>query len=180
MRIEPRPIDGLIPFANNARTHSENQIEQIAASIKEFGFNNPVLIDKAGGIIAGHGRVLAARLLGMETVPTVELSHLNDEQRRAYILADNRLAELAGWDLDLVALELADLSEAGFDIELTGFDENFLPLHDEPGRVDEDDEPELPADPTTKLGDVWLMGGPPFAMWGFDQHRRPGGPHGRR
>jgi len=159
MRIEQRLIDGLIPFANNARTHSENQIEQIAASIKEFGFNNPVLIDKSGGIIAGHGRVLAARLLGMETVPTVELSHLNDDQRRAYILADNRLAELAGWDLDLVALELADLSDAGFNIELTGFDEDFLPLHDEPGLVDEDDVPELPVDPTTRLGDVWLMGG---------------------
>lgn len=117
-----RPIADLIPYARNARTHSEAQVAQIAASIREFGWTNPVLIDAEGGVIAGHGRLLAARKLGMEAVPVIELAHLTDAQKRAYILADNRLAESAGWDEELLALELADLRDLGFDLALTGFD----------------------------------------------------------
>ncbi|MFC4669420.1 ParB/Srx family N-terminal domain-containing protein, partial [Seohaeicola nanhaiensis] len=101
----------LIPYANNARTHSEAQVAQIAGSIREFGFNNPVLVDGENGIIAGHGRVLAARKLGLAEVPVIELAHLSEAQKRAYILADNRLAEAAGWDRDLLALELGDLTD---------------------------------------------------------------------
>jgi hypothetical protein len=120
--IEHRPVADLVPFANNARTHSEAQVAQIAASIREFGFNNPVLVDGANGIIAGHGRVMAARKLGLAQVPVIELAHLSETQKRAYILADNRLAEMAGWDRDLLSLELADLDELGVDLGGLGFD----------------------------------------------------------
>ena len=117
------PTDRLIPYARNARLHSDEQVAQIAASIREFGFCNPVLIDSQGGIIAGHGRVMAARKLGLETVPTVILDHLTETQRRAYIIADNRLAETGGgWDQELLALELEDLRLDDFDIDLVGFD----------------------------------------------------------
>src|SRR6056297_2462031 len=120
--IEQRPVGDLIPYANNARTHNEAQVAQIAGSIREFGFNNPVLVDGANGIIAGHGRVLAARQLGMQEVPVIELGHLSDAQKRAYILADNRLAEEAGWDRELLGLELADLGELGVDLNTSGFE----------------------------------------------------------
>lgn len=122
MIVEKIPVESLIPYARNARTHSDDQVAQIAASIREFGFCNPVLIDGVKGIIAGHGRVLAARKLGMQTVPCIELSHLNENQKRAYILADNRLALSAGWDEAMLALELSALQIEGFDLGLTGFD----------------------------------------------------------
>jgi ParB-like chromosome segregation protein Spo0J len=122
MKIEQLPTDTLIPYARNTRTHSEAQVAQIAGSIREFGFTNPVLVDGENGIIAGHGRVLAAQKLKLGTVPCIRLSHLTDTQRRAYIIADNKLALNAGWDEELLGLELADLREDGFDLELTGFD----------------------------------------------------------
>lgn len=115
-------VDKLIPYANNARTHSADQIIKLRASIREFGFTNPVLTDGKGGIIAGHGRVLAANAEGWDVVPTIELSHLSPEQRRAYIIADNKLALDAGWDDDLLRLELGELRDDGFDLSLTGFD----------------------------------------------------------
>ena len=126
MKIEQLPTDTLIPYARNTRTHSEAQVAQIAGSIREFGFTNPVLIDGENGIIAGHGRVLAAQKLALGKVPCIRLSHLTDTQRRAYIIADNKLALNAGWDEELLGLELADLREDGFDLELTGFDGDEL------------------------------------------------------
>ena len=123
MAIEWREISTLIPYARNARTHSPAQIAEIAGSIREFGFVNPVLIDPDGGIIAGHGRVLAARQLGMAEVPTICLSGLSETQRRAYVIADNKLALNAGWDPELLRLELGELELAGFDLALTGFGE---------------------------------------------------------
>jgi len=119
-------VDELIPYARNARTHSDEQINKIASSIREFGFLNPVIVDGQRGIIAGHGRVLAARKIGMTSVPTVEASHLTEAQKRAYVLADNRLAEHAGWDEELLRLELGELKQDGFDIQLTGFDDSWL------------------------------------------------------
>lgn len=131
-QLERRPISELVPYARNARTHSDAQIAQLRASIREFGFINPVLIDAAGNIIAGHGRVLAAQAEGMTEVPCVLVEHLSDAQRRAYILADNRLAEMSGWDLDMVAIELGDIRDAGLDLTLTGFTEADLELEQEP------------------------------------------------
>ena len=122
LRIEYRPLDDLIPFARNARTHSDEQIGQIAASIREFGFTNPILLDGANGIIAGHGRLAAARLLELKTVPCIELGHLSECQKRAYIIADNKLALNGGWNEDLLRLELTDLKALGANLELTGFD----------------------------------------------------------
>jgi ParB-like chromosome segregation protein Spo0J len=122
MKIETIPTAKLIPYARNSRTHDETQIGQIAGSIREFGFTNPVLIDGENGIIAGHGRVLAAQLLDLEKVPCIRLGHLTETQRRAYVIADNRLALNAGWDEELLALELADLREVDFDFGLMGFD----------------------------------------------------------
>ena len=121
MKIEPLAIDRLIPYARNSRTHSDEQVAQVAASIREFGFTNPVLIDGDGGIIAGHGRVMAARKLGMDKVPCIRLAHLTEAQRRAYVIADNKLALNSGWDEKMLALELADLRDASFDLDLTGF-----------------------------------------------------------
>jgi ParB-like chromosome segregation protein Spo0J len=134
MKIEQITTEKLIPYARNARKHSDEQVGQIAASIREFGFNNPVLIDGDNGIIAGHGRVLAAQKLGLETVPCVKLGHLSDIQKRAYIIADNRLAETGGgWDTELLALEIEDLRLENFDIDLTGFDADALDaLMDQP------------------------------------------------
>jgi ParB-like chromosome segregation protein Spo0J len=130
MKIEQIQTADLIPYARNTRTHSEAQVAQIAGSIREFGFTNPVLIDKDNGIIAGHGRVMAAQKLGLAKVPCVRLAHLTDTQRRAYIIADNKLALNAGWDEEMLGIELADLREADFDLGLLGFDgdaiENFL------------------------------------------------------
>ena len=144
LKIEQRAIEALIPYARNSRTHSEAQVAQIAASIREFGFTNPVLIDKDGGIIAGHGRVMAARKLGIKDVPCIALGHLTAAQRKAYIIADNKLALNAGWDEELLAVEFADLKDAGFDLELTGFaagelvTPDFQPGSEEDqGRLDE-------------------------------------------
>lgn len=161
-KIEMLAVEHLIPYANNSRTHSDAQIAQIAASIKEFGFTNPVLIDGEGGIIAGHGRVLAARKLSMAEVPCIRLGYLTDTQRRAYIIADNKLALNAGWDDEMLATEFADLTAEGFDLELTGFTldeiDALTPEEIPPGLTDEDAVPEVQAEPISKLGDVWLLG----------------------
>lgn len=119
-------VDDLIPYARNARTHSDEQVDKIAASIKEFGFLNPVIVDGGNGIIAGHGRIMAAKKLGLDEVPTVEAAHLTDAQKRAYILADNRLALDAGWDNELLRVEFADLTDEGFDLALTGFTDDEI------------------------------------------------------
>ncbi len=161
MKVGLVRIDSIIPYARNSRTHSDAQIAQIAASIQKFGWTNPVLVDGNNGIIAGHGRVLAARKLGMTELPVIELSHLTDAQKRAYILADNQLALNAGWDLDLLKIELADLEEMEFGLSLVGFDEEFLKdlLTVIPeGLVDPDDCPEPPEDPVSKPGDLWVLG----------------------
>lgn len=162
MKIETTPIDKLVPYVNNARTHSPEQVDQIAASIKEFGFNNPVLIDKKNGIIAGHGRVMAARKLELKEVPTVRLEHLTETQKKAFILADNKIAMNAGWDEELLALELKDLDDVMFDLNLTGFDGKELDelIQPEPvaGLTDEDEVPEEPIEPVTKAGDLWILG----------------------
>lgn len=131
LNIQYVDTDSLIPYVNNARKHSDDQVSEIAASIKEFGFNNPILIDGKKGIIAGHGRVMAAKKLGLDKVPVIELSHLSDAQRRAYILADNRLAEKAEWDFELVQVELEALKEEDFDVSLTGFDIGDIPAPDD-------------------------------------------------
>ena len=151
--IEYREIDSLTPYTGNARTHSEAQIEQPAASITEFGFTNPILVDGANGIIAGHGRILAARSLGMDSVPCVELAGLTDVQKRAYILADNKLALNAGWDAELLSLELKELDAKGFDVGLIGFSDEEMAALTDPDAV-----PETPANPISVLGDVWILG----------------------
>jgi len=125
-KIEHWPLENLIPYVRNARTHSDEQVAQIAASIREFGFTNPVLIDGEGNIIAGHGRVLAARKLGMQKVPCIRLDHLTETQRRAYTIADNKLTLNAEWDEELLALELKELVDLEYDIELTGFDDGEI------------------------------------------------------
>lgn len=155
-------IDGLIPYALNSRTHSDAQVAQIAASIKEFGFLNPIIIDGENGIIAGHGRVLAAQKLGMTELPVVEADHLTDAQRKAYVIADNRLALNAGWDNQVLTTELAALQELDFDLDLLGFDGKELAELLKPevveGLTDEDEVPEPPEDPVTKPGDIWVLG----------------------
>ena len=161
LAVSYRPLESLIPYARNARTHSEAQVAQIAASIREFGFTNPILVDGENGIIAGHGRVLAARKLGMATVPVIELAGMSEAERRAYILADNRLAENAGWDRELLGLELGDLASLGFDLSLTGFGEDeiaSLTNLGNPGLTDPDDVPEVEENVVSRLGDVWLLG----------------------
>ena len=140
MEITQRKTADLIPYVNNARTHSEQQVLQIAASIKEFGFNSPVLVDGENGIIAGHGRVMAAKKLGLDEIPTIELKHLTKTQKKAYILADNRLALNSGWDNDLLALELGELSDDGFDLDLLGFDDTELDGFDEPEKNKNENE----------------------------------------
>lgn len=161
MNIEQRGIGDLIPYVNNARTHSDEQVSQIAASIKEFGWTNPILVDGDNGIIAGHGRVQAAKKLGWTQVPCIELSGLTDAQRKAYILADNRLAQNAGWDNELLRLELTALDDIDFDLSVIGFgDDELANLMNDPadGLTDPDDVPDVPDEPVTKLGDVWLLG----------------------
>ena len=161
IEIQYKATEDLIPYARNSRTHSAEQVAQIAASIREFGWTNPVLIDGENGIIAGHGRVLAAHKLGETQVPTIELSHMSDIQKRAYIIADNKLALNAGWDDEMLALEIDELKEAGFDLGLTGFtlDEiNAFNPNVIEGLTDEDAVPDVPDEPITKLGDVWLLG----------------------
>ncbi len=161
LALEYRPVATLIPYARNARAHSPEQVAQIAASIREFGFTNPILVDGDNGIIAGHGRLLAARKLGMTTVPVIELAGLSEAQKRAYIIADNKLALNAGWDDELLSVELGDLAGLGFDLSLTGFGEDELAgilNSGNPGLTDPDAIPEIPAEPVTRLGDVWLLG----------------------
>ena len=174
LNVEYRPVDALIPYARNPRTHSEAQIAKIAASLVEFGWTNPILVDGSLGIIAGHGRLAAARKLDLAEVPVIELSHLSPAQKRAYVIADNRLALDAGWDEEMLAVELADLTESGFDLALTGFDDlelqNLLALDadgDTPEDADEDaapgpdvadDVPDAPSVPVSRAGDVWQLG----------------------
>lgn len=161
-KVEKRSVSSLIPFAKNSRTHSDEQVAQIAASIKEWGWTVPVLIDTDSQIIAGHGRLMAARKLGMEEVPVMVADGWSDSQKRAYVIADNKLALNAGWDNELLSLELNDLKDIGFDIELTGFslDElaDLTPIEIEEGLTDEDAVPEIPEEPITKLGDIWVLG----------------------
>jgi len=160
-KLELIAIDKLIPYANNARTHSDAQIKKIQASLREFGFVNPVLIDKDCGIIAGHGRVEAAKREGMTEVPCVWVEHLTEAQKKAYILADNKLAEMAGWDMELLSIELEELKELDFDIDLTGFGADELSDifgEEELEAVEDDYEVELPEEPKTKLGDIYQLG----------------------
>ena len=171
-RIEMWPLDRLMPYAKNARTHSDAQVAQIAASIVEFGFTAPILVSEDGGILAGHGRLAAAQKLALDVVPVVVLDHLTPIQRRAYILADNQLALQAGWDEELLASELADLSEAGFDLALAGFsDEELADLlgnieeteraddEDSPnGEPEDEDIPDAPVTPVSQPGDIWQLG----------------------
>jgi DNA modification methylase len=162
LEIAWRPLGELIPYARNPRTHSDAQVAQIAASIREFGWTNPVLVDGANGIIAGHGRVLAARKLGLEQVPVIELAHMTEAQKRAYVLADNQLAVNAGWDEALLRLELADLSELGFDLGLVGFGEGelerLLAGDGRTGLSDDDEAPALPERAVSEPGDLWVLG----------------------
>nr|WP_255610605.1 site-specific DNA-methyltransferase [Lysobacter sp. ESA13C] len=161
MKVEQRPIEALIPFSRNARTHSDAQVAQIAASILEFGWTNPILVDGTNGIIAGHGRLLAARQLGLARMPVIELAHLTPAQKRAYVIADNRLAENAGWDEELLKLELAELRDAEFDLDLLGFTEEELDdllIDDQAGLTDDDEVPESAEHPVSRRGDVWICG----------------------
>jgi DNA modification methylase len=161
-QIEQVSVSTLIPYARNSRTHSDEQVSQIAGSIREFGFTNPVLIDADGTIIAGHGRVMAAKKLGLETVPCIRLGHLTPSQVRAYVIADNKLALNAGWDDQMLRSELESLQDDGFNMDLTGFSDEELAELLEPevveGETDPDQTPEVPVEPITKLGDVWILG----------------------
>jgi len=162
MKIEQVAVTALIPYAKNSRTHDDAQVAQIAASIKEFGWTNPILIDGDKGIIAGHGRLLAARKLGMVEVPVIELKDLTPTQKKAYIIADNRLALNAGWDNQMLTIELNELLADKFSLDLLGFNADELnallnPVEINEGLVDEDEVPEPPPEPITKLGDVWLL-----------------------
>ena len=155
-------VGDLTPYARNARTHSDEQVAQIAASIKEFGWTNPILVDGEKGLIAGHGRLAAARKLGMEEVPVIELTHLSETQKKALILADNKLALNAGWDAELLNLELEELELEGVDLNLVGFGEEerdaLRPEVVNEGLTDEDAVPETPEEPITKPGDIWILG----------------------
>lgn len=171
LRVEYRKIETLIPFARNPRTHSEAQIAKLASSIVEFGWTQPILVDGSNGIIAGHGRLAAARKLDLPEVPVIELGHLSPAQKRAYVIADNRLALDAGWDEELLSLELAELSEAGYDLSMTGFTNEEIEellvgaeqaLQDESSDETEDDAadevPDTPANPVSRPGDIWQIG----------------------
>jgi ParB-like chromosome segregation protein Spo0J len=163
-RIELWPIDRLRPYERNPRTHSEAQVDQIAASIVEFGWTNPVLVDEQGGILAGHGWLLAARKLGLADVPVIRFEHLSEAQKRAYLIADNELALQAGWSEELLAAELAWLRDERFDLDLIGFDatelERLLAIADGDCEPDgaEDEVPEPPEEPVSKPGDLWVLG----------------------
>ena len=176
INIEYRSVDALIPYARNPRTHSEAQVAKIAASIAEFGWTNPLLVDGVNGLIAGHSRLAAARKLGLTEVPVIELAHLSPTQKRAYVISDNRLALESGWDEELLALELTELCESGYDLALTGFEdaeiEAMMAEHigdengHEPASEDEssdapdagDDVPDVPVNPVSRPGDVWNLG----------------------
>lgn len=157
-----RKVQELAVWAKNSRTHSERQVDQIASSIREWGFTNPILIDEAGTIIAGHGRLMAAEKLGLDEVPCIVAQGWTEDQKRAYVLADNQLALNAGWDMTLVGEELSALEDVGFDISLIGFDDDFLEsLNDGSegeGLTDEDAVPEVPVEPVSQPGDIWLLG----------------------
>ncbi|MFC3118928.1 ParB N-terminal domain-containing protein [Jhaorihella thermophila] len=166
MKIVQRPLASLTPYAGNPRTHSEEQIAQIAASIAEFGFTNPILADGKGVIIAGHGRLLAAQRLGLEKVPVITLGHLTEAQRRALVIADNKIAENAGWDEELLRAELRALEDMDFELELTGFSD--LELDELLADLDGEDDPETgrapivvpepPRNPVSRTGDLWILG----------------------
>lgn len=162
INVQYVPVEKLIPYAANSRTHSDAQVAQIAASIREFGFTNPILINGENTIIAGHGRLMAARKLGLEEVPAIVLDHLSKAQQKALVIADNQLALNAGWDVDMLKAEIEDLNLEDFDLSLLGFDDKFLDglLEPEPtdGLTDEDAVPEVPEEPVSVLGDVWQLG----------------------
>lgn len=162
MEIIYKKVDELIPYVNNARTHSKEQINQICASINEYGFTNPILIDEKGMIIAGHGRLMASKQLEMEKVPCIELKGLTESQKKAYIIADNKMALNAGWDEELLKLELENLKELDFDLDLTGFDTSeldaILDSELEEQEIVEDEAPEVPEVPKAKLGDIYQLG----------------------
>lgn len=155
------PIEKITPYARNSRTHSDEQVAQIAASIREWGWTNPILVDENGGLIAGHGRLLAARKLGLSQIPTMVAKGWSEAQKKAYVIADNKLALNAGWDLELLAVELGDLQGFDFDLLLTGFSDDELSkllAEKTEGNTDPDEIPEAPVEPVTKPGDIWLMG----------------------
>jgi DNA modification methylase len=162
MKITVKKVDSLIPYVKNSRTHSPDQVAQIAASIKEFGWTNPILVDGDNGIIAGHGRLMAARKLGHKEVPTIELKDLTETQKKAYIIADNRLALNAGWDNEMLTIELNDLLADGFALDILGFDPKEIAALLDPevveGLTDEDAVPEVPEEPKTRLGDIYQLG----------------------
>jgi DNA modification methylase len=160
-KVERRAVASLVPYARNARTHSPEQVDQIAASIREWGWTVPILVDEDGGLIAGHGRVMAAKKLGLPDVPVMVASGWSEGQKRAYVLADNKLALNAGWDNDMLKVELAELADMDFDLDLTGFgaDELATLLAEKTaGLTDPDEIPDVPEDPVSALGDVWLLG----------------------
>ena len=154
-KVQEVAVNELVPYEKNAKLHGDGQIEKLKASILEFGFLTPCLIDKQKNIIAGHGRVMAAKALGMETVPCVFIEGLSEAQRKAYILADNRLGELGEWDMNIVISELEELRDLNFDIDVTGFE---LPEEEEFEEIEEDELPEVPEEPKSKLGDIYQLG----------------------
>jgi len=162
LNVKYRKVEDLIPYVNNSRKHSDEQVAQISASIKEFGWTNPILIDGTNSIIAGHGRLMAARKLKMDEVPTIEISHLTDTQRKALVIADNKLALNADWDNTLLTIELDDLLKDGFALDILGFNQDELAALLEPeqvdGLTDEDAVPDVPEEPKTKLGDIYQLG----------------------
>lgn len=162
LSLEHRPVADLIPYAGNARSHSDAQVALIAGSIREFGFANPILVDGQNGVIAGHGRLLAARKLGLALVPVIELGHLSETQKRAYVLTDNKLAERAGWDQKLLALEVGELSELGLDLSTLGFEAGEIDALLRDGMSDPREEatPEPPADPVSRSGDLSAWSAP--------------------
>jgi ParB-like chromosome segregation protein Spo0J len=180
-QIEQWPLNRLIPYARNPRTHSDNQIAQIAGSIAELGFTNPILVDSKDGIIAGHGRLLGARKLGLASVPVIVLDHLTETQKRAYIIADNKLALNAGWDDELLGLELIELKEADFDLDVLGF--NPKELDDLLTGVDDEKAdiiPPVPEQAMSRTGDVWRNAPPaPGIVWRRYQRGGRGAPVGR-
>jgi len=175
-QIEMKPVAILKLYAGNARKHSKKQIQQIADSIRRFGFTNPVLISDQDEIVAGHGRVMAAKQLGISMIPTLRLSNLSDEERRAYVIADNKLALNAGWDTEILAIELQSLIDLDFDVTLTGFSLAEIDLtldqarDGSPSGPDEaaDLVPELPRQPVSKLGDLWVLGRHRLVTQGFE------------
>jgi site-specific DNA-methyltransferase (adenine-specific) len=162
LNVKYRKVEDLIPYVNNSRKHSDDQVAQISASIKEFGWTNPILIDGTNSIIAGHGRLMAARKLKMDEVPTIEISHLTDTQRKALVIADNKLALNADWDNTLLTIELDELLKDGFALDILGFNQDELAALLEPeqveGLTDEDAVPDVPEEPKTKLGDIYQLG----------------------